>query len=331
VQHPETLACAHHWTDLCPSVTAARWEWAVEEAMQIVLDDPATDFSDLDEDGSGVVEQHEAMLLVVNALPVLGPTNPFGSAGGITRSFPSECVGPRAGGKVSLCMQFSSVGEGTGVSTIRHELTHLLGAVDLYGVSSNNYLRSLMGPTIPRDHAEDVHEWFALDPWHKMVLGWEWPLVEDVSSGRSRVGLGLLVAEKAYKSSLIYDSERGTNEFFLLEFRDRRTVHDADTVGTGVGLWQAQVRDDLLPVRLPVEGGGDDAAILFYGAPDGALGSGWYWDSTHGEIRPTWYDGTPVPTSLTIEPIEAGDTKAVVNFVHDRESVTTTTTPTTTE
>ncbi|MBA4387069.1 MAG: hypothetical protein C0404_03750 [Verrucomicrobia bacterium] len=120
-----------------------------------------------------------------------------------------------------------------GFSTRCHELSHTLGAIDLYGAdacgdSLNNGL-TLMGGS---------WGYFHLDPWHKMQFGWDNPRIRSLTAG----GLETVPAaamRNDWAPLLLYHPERGTQEFFMVEYR-AATNCDQSVIGEGMVIWHAQ-------------------------------------------------------------------------------------------
>ena len=78
----------------------------------------------------------------------------------------------------------SLAGEETSFTNIVHELSHLLGAIDLYGSNCLSQNVSLMGCTAYPN--PDDRQSYHLDMWHKMQLGWVRPRVRSLCDVRLR-------------------------------------------------------------------------------------------------------------------------------------------------
>jgi M6 family metalloprotease-like protein len=99
-----------------------------------------------------------------------------------------------------------------------HELAHLLGTIDLYGVWGGDdqdlhKQLSVMGAGSP---ARPVH----LDPWHKLQLGWCEPRIIPLRDANPEV---IPAAQMQHPNAplLYYDPDEGTQEYWLLEYRTR--------------------------------------------------------------------------------------------------------------
>jgi M6 family metalloprotease-like protein len=117
-----------------------------------------------------------------------------------------------------------------GLHIICHELAHMLGTIDLYGVwGTDQDLHkelSVMGAGQPD---KPVH----LDPWHKLHLGWTDPRIIPLSDG----GVNVIPAAQMQHPNaplLYYDPHEGTSEYWLLEYRTQVTSGN-DAFETYVG------------------------------------------------------------------------------------------------
>lgn len=118
-----------------------------------------------------------------------------------------------------------------------HELSHILGAMDFYGIWGigdclNGHL-SLMSCS----YGEKYH----LDAWHKLQFGWSEPRVFALN-GSGTTTLNAAQMGLAYAPIILYDTNRGTDEFFLLEYRTKTVTglgggYDANVAGNGLVIW----------------------------------------------------------------------------------------------
>lgn len=165
------------------------------------------DFAAYDFNGNGYVTADEMLILLLIADEGGGTRN----AGKVRP--PGHSVG--WSGTVST----GNVTRWDWFAVIAHELSHLLGAVDLYGIWGTdqdlNVGLSLMGSGTT---AQPTH----LDPWHKMQLGWCEPRIRSLRAGGTDVmpcaQLGRVDAPILY-----YDPDRGDQEFWLLEYRTQNS------------------------------------------------------------------------------------------------------------
>jgi len=190
------------------------------------------DFEDYDTQAPfGTVTTDELLLLFLaegegGAVRYAGPVQPPG--------YPVAYEGNVA--TTDINWGFSSL------ATMAHELSHLFGAYDLYGIwgtdGDTNQGLSLM--------SGNVHH----DPWHKLQFGWVQPQIRSMCSG----GVGLLPAAQLGVMDapvILYDPERGTREFFILEYRTAiftpTSVYEAMLPGSGLVIWHIYHGDDLRP------------------------------------------------------------------------------------
>ncbi len=138
-----------------------------------------------------------------------------------------------------------------GFVTMAHEVSHILGAVDLYGsncLSQNLTLMSCTGG--PADDMSSYH----LDPWHKIQLGWDEPRVEEITA-QSWVYLPVTQVSDPHAPLILYDSARGPSEYFILECRNPASAkgggYDDQVAGTGLAIWHVIVDENKNPIILP--------------------------------------------------------------------------------
>jgi len=124
-----------------------------------------------------------------------------------------------------------------GFPTMCHEMAHMLGAKDFYGIwgtgeclANRLSLMSCMGN-------QSAH----LDAWHKMQLGWSSPRIFPLNSSGTT---NLPAAQRSLVTApiILYDTNRGPDEFFLLEYRTRDITgsgggYDAGVFGDGLVIW----------------------------------------------------------------------------------------------
>lgn len=121
-----------------------------------------------------------------------------------------------------------------------HELFHSLDATDLYGADGLSRRLTLMGGTIAPPNFTAI---WHLDPWHKMQLGWSEPRIRSIHIG----GIETIPAAQMLRSNsaiIYYDPARGTNEYFMLEYRTSSSPngagYDSQVAGNGLVVWHVQ-------------------------------------------------------------------------------------------
>lgn len=255
-------------------------------------------FDKFDRNGDGRITDDELTVLIV----ISQPTGVLGAA---NRGTLPGCIVPGPNGYQNrnntkeVCLRIGSMSENESFGTMAHEIVHSWGAHDMYDPFCWNRGLTLMSCTggivdLVRDAAH-------LDPWHKMNFGWVKPRIIDVAAPFSCSALRSPISGQwtspDHEPILLYDSRRGTNEYFLLEHRDPtptralrgrgRRSYDMDmnfapgNLARGLAVWQVRVDDDgnierdnvgIKPGNNGVfDGfvGGDDrviASIVFWGA-----------------------------------------------------------------
>ncbi|MEW5854686.1 MAG: hypothetical protein AB2A00_38275 [Myxococcota bacterium] len=198
------------------------------------LADPFVDYASFDGDGNGVLTNLE---LVVNALEA-EPTIPLPQGCGITRGVDSVSLDETSLGGLSVAMSNTA----TNLITIIHETAHVaLGMIDFYGfdVGSLDIGAATCG-------AAD-NTYFAPSAWNKLHWGWITPTVVT-QDGYYDVRR----ADTTGDAFILYDPDRGTSDYFLLENR-RMTpgTYDQGSNANGLVIWR--IDDDALGVDPDVD------------------------------------------------------------------------------
>ena len=218
-------------------------------------------FEQYDDNGDGRVTTNELAILIVDNITTTGAAN---------RSSDPLCFQPE-GSPVSLCLQAALVGRQASFMSMAHEIMHSLGAVDLYGSNDHSQGYTTMCATIYAE-LDDLRS-FHLDPFHKMQLGWVEPQIRSLRSpGSANLGVASLAQDD--EPLILYDPYRGTNEYFILEYRSNVTPlgrgYEDDLPSNGLAIWQVKLTDDKVPVNIPSMVSNDylDAAVFILGAPN---------------------------------------------------------------
>ena len=209
------------------------------------------DFSRYDRNRDGRVAASELGLLIIEN---------FSTGGGQTVSTKSCTKVPVPGSTkmIDVCTGGSYVGHDANISTIAHELSHLLGTIDIYGTTCLSQGLSLMTCTgyvgaLPNPKPDQT---FLLDPWHRSRLGWLKPRIYSLTDAGSAL---LRESSELYGESynggpiILYDPRKGTQEYFILEYRGRQGStrvrgstssigygYDADAPEDGVAVWHVK-------------------------------------------------------------------------------------------
>ena len=223
--------------------------------VRAALDEEPTRWMAFDADSDGTVTDRELTVVLIH--------NHFENGGGI-----------RSAGTVASSVsaaRFASsvvdIGYEVDFATACHELAHVLGALDLYGVWSQEGLSASMTlmSTTPKGTTTTLH----LDPWHKLVFGWVEPRILSLE----KAGNTILPATWTLDPTapvILHAPSRGPNEFFLLEYRSPQVPasgsYDKDVGAEGLVLWRVQQNPDHSPVTVPRRG-----------ASPVAVEEGWLW------------------------------------------------------
>jgi M6 family metalloprotease-like protein len=254
------------------------------------------DFSAYDSNRDGQVTSDELGILVIDN------GTQWGAA---TRTTNPACVRP-PGSRVDVCSNASAAGEETAFVTVVHELTHLLGAIDLYGPSCLDQNVALMSCT--EYPWPDDRQTYHLDIWHKLQLGWVTPRVRSLldpgdseMTGAPPVGYG--AGFNASSPILLYDPRIGPSEFFLLEYRDpsiaSATGYDADVADSGLDIWYVKHDPNtLMPVTLTNASNQAYPASYVYGIPNGTPGLGRFLKPSDGAVPLHWGNGAATGVSV---------------------------------
>ena len=180
---------------------------------------------------------------------------------------PFDCVHVD-GSPVQVCGNIADNFDQWGFSSICHELGHTLGhnadpqvaPIDVYGANNRSYQVTLMSGTIGGTNNE-ASIWH-MDPWHKMQLGWSEPRLVPITIG----GVFTLpaVQRRVFNAPLLlYDPGRGTDEFFMLEYRTPAIVingtpfsgYDRNVASSGMAIWHVRHDQNKLPPIVASEPG----------------------------------------------------------------------------
>jgi M6 family metalloprotease-like protein len=193
------------------------------------------DFKSHDDNGDGQVTRDELLILLI--------LNEEGGAVRDAGHVPAHGVSSIAW-EGYAAMQMDTAGLETGC----HELSHLLGAVDLYGLWGGGEQRMNQQLSV-MSSGLCLH-----DSWHRMQFGWLQPMLEVLSDG-GRFRLYGTQLEQPMSSVLLYDPGRGSKEFFLLEYRTRTSSgggqYEVGLPEDGLVIWHVYQDANQEPVQYP--------------------------------------------------------------------------------
>lgn len=175
--------------------------------------------------------------------------------GGAVRTTSPSTV-PISGQNVSFQGKVGVISEHASMSTTAHEMSHVLGTYDFYGLwGMANGATSLMGATGGQPSGATLH----LDPWHKMALGFDKPAV---SYGPDFTGKCMTISASHVPSSargigslLLYESKNYKTRYTMIEYRRKGAeTYENQIPNTGIGLWYGQqaARNQFQPYPIAV-------------------------------------------------------------------------------
>jgi M6 family metalloprotease-like protein len=330
VMFASTRACAFGDGNACPGTPFEDGKMQRSQAIRLAAAQGGFDFAAFDRNGDGIVLPQELSILIISA-------GPAPSVGGQTGPGEPTCqrVHSSPDTPVRVCGRVSSVNEGASLLTMIHEVTHLFGARDLYlGGFSQNFKYTAMAATV--SGAESVRDVVHFDPWYKMAFGWQAPLVFDTRGTGTCVSIDAAQVSGLRSRNLpiiLHDPDRGSDEFFLVEYRRRSAgsadANMADPVG-GLAIWNAHVmpngnlegvRRFRAPIRTPngtATNGWkwiEAAQLSVWGAPNRLFGGGRLWRASDGAVELEWSDGSSANVTVMVGPVpDVGDPLDVVFY-----------------
>ena len=272
---------------------------ATRHRQALLAADPFVDFATFDRDGNGNITDDE--LAIVEFQEASAASYNCGGTRGIAGT--TVLDGKTLHGVKSMSFGASS----TNKITYIHELGH-----QALGEDDHSYVTGpldLMGGTC--GGAEDL--FFDHHAWHKLHLGWITPTVV------TRDGFYTVSRwDTTGQAFLLYDPDRGTNDYFLVENRRPTTgSYDEDAADAGLVIWRI---DDTkfggvapnTPYQLMLPGSAMPAGTLYGGSSADAWDPGDFSTPQRTMVR-TWSDGTP--SKVAVRAI--GDTSDVVRVFFD--------------
>ena len=212
----------------CPLPDATSVRDQLEDAAD--ADGPGGfEFKTYDTDGDGTVENDELALLGIST---------FDRAGGQTFGVDATLFAgtPR---QVRVALRWCFAGDATSLDNMAHELAHgSCGIADLYGSNCRGLGLTLASCTAG---ASTPTRLVHLDPWHKIRLGWTRPLIYDIRHFPAGATVRPPQSGTA-RPIILYDSARGTEEFFVLEHRNGNYTAGTVTWTAAGGTWRANPR-----------------------------------------------------------------------------------------
>ena len=276
------------------------------------------DFSKFDMNKDKVVSTSELTIMVIDNFNDTGAQ----TDGGRNLDIPAQ--------KVRVQSAVSHLAHRESLMTMCHELLHTIGGHDIYGWASRGMINrriSLFGPTT---FGNDGTETFYLDPWHRMQFGWVEPTIRDMRvDGSIELRVPQLVENVPTLPPpplILYDSEKGTKEFFILEYRNgaagpNKTNYDMDVPSYGLSIWHVAHGADKKLFLMDYEVKPDPTKKIWTlynrGAPDWNQGGNKLYTKEDGEILLRWMDRSESGVRVKVNSPAMGD-KLSVSWKNDQ-------------
>lgn len=180
----------------------------VDDAVRIA-DEYGFDFSAYDRDEDGIIRPDELIVLKIDNIS---------DSGGAMRDRPCATTDDRTrdGSRFIVVCHAAGVGFASRMLNPAHEIGHLLGASDLYGMGCWSDQETLMSCTATLATARDRYTGVNFDPWHRMAFGWATPRFATTAGGEFIVSR---TAEGLNRPLILYDPARGLSEYYVVEYR----------------------------------------------------------------------------------------------------------------
>lgn len=203
------------------SAPAASWPMRLKQVEDI----PGFSFTEFDDDGDGIIETHECTVMEVNGVA---------SGGVVTRDF---VVSPQGYPGIVFTQNIIQLAGGElntdgKLYTTCHELTHTIGAPDMYDPNGGAMLaQTLLGGNPGGMFINHV------DAYHRMRLGWFTPRSFDLAApfcAAKQINPTTLGTPDVTLPVHLFDSRRpyAKPEHYLVEYRDSQTRFES-SVATG--------------------------------------------------------------------------------------------------
>lgn len=223
---------------------------------------------------------------------------------------------------------------------ICEEIEETWGATDIYGPFAGGsptqqcLSLSLSPQSCTYDSANlytpnPVWNYYYLDPWNRMELGWCQPRINSLTAG----GIATISAAQAGDPTapiILYDPARGVGEFFILEYRtstnsiygsgydqDVGNDHLGDPISSGLVIWHVQQDANHFYTSVTSPSGvTNTSAVWAENSPDlipSDIPKLWGSNSTTPALK--WIDGTQTLTTIHVRPFNPGDNTITVEWV----------------
>ncbi len=211
----------------------------VDDAVMIA-DQYGFDFAAYDRNGDGLIRRDELIVLKVDNIS---------DSGGAARDAPCATTDDRTpdGSRFIVVCDAAGVGFASRMLNPAHEIGHLLGAVDLYGMGCWSDQATLMSCTGSVATPRDLYTGVNFDPWHRMAFGWATPSFVTTAGGGFTISR---TAEGLNRPTILYDPARGLSEYYIVEYRSASDggVDSGYARGiAGIVWWYVKTNEDGYP------------------------------------------------------------------------------------
>jgi hypothetical protein len=193
-----------------------------------------------------------------------------------------------------------------------------LGPIDIYGYGCGSSC-CLSSGLSPQSCWIDSTSIYYLDPWNRMQLGWCEPRIRSLTDG----GIQSIPANQYGNSTapiILYDPVRGTNEFFILEYRTPTSPvgsgYDANVAASGLAVWHIKQDANHNAVAVPtLDGLNFDKVVWNEGPPSFQRGTSTLWGSGSVSTNLSWLGGAGTSTHLHVLPYNVGNGSITVEWL----------------
>ena len=250
--------------------------------------DSSVNFAAFDTNGNGAITDDELVIEHLDADP-----DPIGPGCGATRGVDAVSLDGK-----NMFVSVAMDGTDTNLMTIIHETGHVaLHTRDLYGFGVGSL--DISGPTCGVGDAL----LFRTSVWQKMHLGWLVPTVVDHDAFYN-----VTRADTTGAAYILYDPDRGTNDYFMVENRQRTAnSYDQSASDSGLVIWRIDDSqynsgsESIRPIDIMRPDGTTNAGCGSGGCYGGSSTDAWDPSDSNTPQRTmnrTWRDGTAAKVAV---------------------------------
>jgi M6 family metalloprotease-like protein len=199
-------------------------------------------------------------------------------------------------GSLQVCSSVAFVSQRAAFEDLTHELSHTLGAVDLYAEDCFSFYLTLM--SCSPGHDADPKRSLYLDAWHRKKFAWIVP--QGLTFGSTELGDETWIGFHGERARPAWiQNPADSNEYFLFEYRGRRS-YDNDVGDIGLVVWH--VKEDGNGNAYKGQDGKETEGHAIYAvSPDNARGGRHAWQPEDGRFQVMWADGTYLARTFWVE------------------------------